>query len=421
MRIIYVTSSFPYGPGEAFLLPELTYLRDAGHDLWLIPLFAKGDVVHSGAQAFLPQTLVWPKAKARLLLQGWVWLLQNPGLTVTTVQSVLSSRTFGMRLRNFYCLLLAAALASDYGSWEADLIHAHWLHYPSSFAMLLSTLTGLPWVATGHRNDILADNLLGEKLDSAGFVRFISESGLEAARALAPEANFRHACVLHMGVDVGQMRTPGEGQVPSGPPVLLCPARLSEVKGQRYLLEAARQVLQRGQRFSLWLAGDGPMRNELETRAKELGLAEVVRFLGVVDNETLKSWYVQGVVQAVVLPSLHEGIPVALMEAMSCGVPVIATAVGGTPELVRDGAGILVPPKDATSLADAMERILTDAQACAEMSAAASRVVAESFSIERIGPKLEELLGQHVRLTSGLYGDRLAPSDAAVRPAREEV
>jgi colanic acid/amylovoran biosynthesis glycosyltransferase len=427
MRIVYVTSSFPFGGGEAFLLPEIQYLRDTGNQLWIIPVFPKGDPVHAGARDFVPHTLRWPRNKASLLLQGWVWLVQHATQSWPAFRSAWRSKTLRTRIRNIYCLLMAAAVASEYGNWQADHIHAHWLHYPASFAMMLSQLTGVPWSVTAHRNDILANNLIPEKLASASFTRFISKDGLETAKRLAPEADFSRALVVHMGVLTDNrdgkrgslVNVPGVNQL-DDVPILLCPARLHEIKGHRYLIEAAKIMAENGVRFELWLVGSGPLETELKSLVAASGLCNVVRFLGQVGNELLLTWYSTGRIRGVVLPSLHEGIPVSLMEAMSHGIPVVATRVGGTPELVRDGAGFLVSPRDPVELAESLTRLVSDDVAHQQMSTAAVQVVQEAFSISAIGPRLQELFETHA-VRDQTVGSGLWETDLDTAPTREEV
>ena len=120
----------------------------------------------------------------------------------------------------------------------------------------------------------------------------------------------------------------------TGAPVrLLCVARLAPVKGHRYLLRALARLREAGLECELTLAGDGPERDALERQAAELGLADAVRFLGFqrqTEIRTLYRWC-----DLMVLPSLSEGIPISLMEAMACGRPVVATTVRGVPQSRR--------------------------------------------------------------------------------------
>ena len=133
--------------------------------------------------------------------------------------------------------------------------------------------------------------------------------------------------------------------------------RLEEQKGIRHLLEAMPAVLARHPGTGLAVAGTGSLETELRAKALELGISDNVRFLG--SYPQLTSFY--PLLDAFVLPSLWEGLPLCLLEAMSLALPVVATAVGGVPDLLEDGTNArLVPPADAAALASALTAMLDD-------------------------------------------------------------
>jgi glycosyltransferase involved in cell wall biosynthesis len=278
-----------------------------------------------------------------------------------------------------------AWLAEVARAWRADHIHAHWAHLTATLAMAASRLSGIPWSFTAHRYDVELNNLLAEKLRSARFGRFIAREILERARpSLDAEAGER-AVLIHMGVCVPPLPAPPERR---DVPVLLCPARLVPIKGHRFLIDAAARLVARGLRFELRLAGDGPEAPAIALRIDELGLGDRVRMLGTVPHAELLELYRDGQVDGVVLPSLYEGISVALMEAMAHGVPVVATRVGGVPELLQGGAGLLVPPEDPTALADALEQLVVSRPARLALGEAGRGRVEEEFDVAAIADRL---------------------------------
>jgi len=167
-------------------------------------------------------------------------------------------------------------------------------------------------------------------------------------------------------------------------PVVLTTARLHKQKGCRYLLEAATQVPE----AMFVIAGDGPQRTKLEVLTRELGLIDRVVFLGHRDDipDLLASCDV------FVLPSLFEGLPISVLEAMAAGKPVIATAIGGTDEAVVHGeTGLLVPPADADALAAAIRTVLSDPVLAQRLAAAGKARVYEKFSAETMMQGLMEI------------------------------
>ena len=170
--------------------------------------------------------------------------------------------------------------------------------------------------------------------------------------------------------------------------------RLTEQKGQRFLLRALAQVRAQVPNAWVFLAGDGPLRATLEAEAADLDLADRVRFLGVRrDRDTLFA-----AMDAFVLPSAWEGLSLALVEAMGAGRPAVATAVGGNPEVVTDGeTGLLVPSGDPAALAHALLRLASDQHERERLGAAATSSARERFGIER-----------HVTEIAALYRQGLA-------------
>jgi glycosyltransferase involved in cell wall biosynthesis len=283
-------------------------------------------------------------------------------------------------------------LAGVARAWGADHIHAHWAHLTATLAMGASEVSGIPWSFTAHRYDIVLNNLLAEKLRSARFGRFIAREMLDHARRLVGPEDFGRALVLHMGVPIpppSTARAPGRAT-----PVILCPARFVPVKGHAHLLDAAARLMADGIGFELWLAGDGPEAAALARQIEALALGERVRMLGTVPHAELLRLYSGGSVDCVVLPSvdlgdgLHEGLSVALIEAMAHGVAVISTRTGGLPELLEGGAGMLVPPADAGALAEALGRVLGSVEIRAELARVARRRIAEEFDVAAIAREL---------------------------------
>jgi glycosyltransferase involved in cell wall biosynthesis len=190
--------------------------------------------------------------------------------------------------------------------------------------------------------------------------------------------------IVRNGIDIGRFACTGPR--PDGPAVLV--ARLSPEKDIATLLRAASMAVRQQPAFRLDIAGNGPARAELMHLAAELNLGDHVRFLGEVRD-------IAGLLATArffVLSSLTEGISLTLLEAMSCGLPVAATKVGGNPEVVVDGeTGILVPPADPAALAQAMLLLQNDATRGRGMGLAGRARVERCFEIGRMVGAYEAL------------------------------
>lgn len=174
-------------------------------------------------------------------------------------------------------------------------------------------------------------------------------------------------------------------------PIVLTVARLDEQKGHRYLIEAAAQVPE----AQFVMAGDGPLRTVLEAQVQALGLQQRITFLGY--REDIPD--LLAACDVFVLPSLYEGLPLSILEALAAGKPIIATRIGGTDEVVIDGeTGLLVPPADPATLATAIRSVLRDSTLACRLSAAGQRCVEQGFSatsmIQQVTAVYAELLAR---------------------------
>jgi glycosyltransferase involved in cell wall biosynthesis len=180
--------------------------------------------------------------------------------------------------------------------------------------------------------------------------------------------------VIPNGVAVPDHPGRGSGEAR---PVIICVANLIAYKGHATLLEAAAMLKARAIGFQLRLVGDGPERLALEAATDRLGLRDHVEFMGRRDDVR----DLLDVADIAVLPSHFEGLPNAVMEAMAAGVPVVATAVGGTSSLLARGGGLSVPPRDPGALADALGRLLTEPSARARCGAAGRKTIEDHYSL----------------------------------------
>lgn len=392
MRLVYVTSSLPFGPGEAFIIPEIQQLQKQGHTVKVVPLYPRGRLIHEAAKELIDSATIQPPISFEVLSAAGKEFLRTPWRALQALRLLI---TFCPRhlLKNLSIYPKGLWLAGIARRWGAEHIHAHWAATTASMAMVASETSGIPWSFTAHRWDIVEGNLLARKSAHAKFARFISRSGLEMA--FAKGVVKEKTRVLYLGVQLRQSGSRAELHHSTSRPFrLLCPASLLPVKGHKYLIEAV-SLLPEG--VELWLAGDGELRAEIETQVRVLGLTEQVRLLGQLSHEALTRLYAENQVDAVVLPSidlgggLHEGIPVSLIEAMSFGIPVISTRTGGIPELLEGGAGLLVPPRDPKALADAIWKLMENPQLYQAIGIAGRTRVQEEFASEHVAARLEAL------------------------------
>jgi glycosyltransferase involved in cell wall biosynthesis len=195
------------------------------------------------------------------------------------------------------------------------------------------------------------------------------------------EADFE---IVHYGISPSDAAGPYTGAEPR----LVCVGRLIPIKGHLVLLRALAQARTRVPGVTLHVAGRGPLEPALKAYARELGLDDAVRFLGFVSP--VERAFEDAAI--VVVPSLGEGFGMVALEAMERGRPVIASAVGGLPEIVADGeTGLVVPSGDAEALAEAMVSLASNLGRAAAMGVAGRERALAEFTPERCAERIEKL------------------------------
>jgi len=272
---------------------------------------------------------------------------------------------------------------------RGGLLHAH--DYKALvLALAAGAVTRAPVVATFHGDTgHLRRVALYERLArwAARFTRAVAATSEPLADRIRAAAARTPVHVIPNGIPVGPLPTAAARAsarealgLPAGVPVVAFVGRLSPEKAPEVLLRAVR-----GTRLRLLVAGEGPLRAALESEAEPAQ----VRFLGFLPDVAP----VLAAADVLALPSRTEGLPMAALEAMAAGLPVVASAVGSLPEVLADGAGILVPPGDVSALRLALEQLsLPDARA--GVAAEARRRVESRYAVTTMARRYRELLYQ---------------------------
>jgi glycosyltransferase involved in cell wall biosynthesis len=311
-------------------------------------------------------------------------------------------------LTRIYRVTGAVALSRLLRTTKADLLHTHTQVVPNVLGRLAARAAGVPVISHLHiENHFRAQPLARyayRSLDNATSrlcerIVAVSESTRDAL--LAQGYPSRRVEVVPNGVDLDDGAAPSsrglreEFRLDPAAPVVAHVARLAEVKGQRTTIEALPALEGVNAVFvGRDLEFEGAYQGQLEQLAERLGVADRVVFAGYVRDVDRR--YAE--FDVVVLPSLAEGLPLVLLEALAHARPVIATPVGGTPELVVNGeTGLLVPPGDSKALAEAVRRLLDDPGLGRRLGEAGRELVRRRYSAERQAERIlaiyEEVVG----------------------------
>ena len=342
LAILHTESSLGWGGQEIRVLTEARGVARAGHEV-LLAAPAESRILQE-APRFSVQALAVPIARKR-----WGG--------VRALRALLASRRFDVVNTHSSTDTWLAALASWRRAGAPALVRTRHISAP------MPGNAATRWLYNRATRRIVTT---GEKVRS----QVIAEVGADPARVVS----------IATGIDLARF-TPGsrlEARVATGldtrAPTIGIVATLRSWKGHRYLLEALAAL---PEETRLVIVGDGPQREALEARTRELGLASRVRFAG--NQADVAPW--MRAFDVFCLPSYaNEGVPQALMQAMACGLPVVSTPVGSIEEIVSDGqTGLLVPPQDAEALRNAISALLHDAPRRTALGTRAAAVARERF------------------------------------------
>jgi glycosyltransferase involved in cell wall biosynthesis len=400
--IAYLTSLYAR-VADTFIRREVEELRRLG---WAVNTFS---IRRADEGEQVPEEILRERRTTDYVLERGPWRLltsyvrtwlRSPRRMIRATRQAGAIRWPGAKswVWHWIYLLEASYLAERLIALDVALLHDHISMNSASVAMLASTLAGVPFSMTVHGpHDFFAPDrwALGKKIAASAMTVCVSDFGKSQCMLFTPPEHWQKLHVVRCGLD-----EPFVACAPSpnpNAPRLTCVGRLSPEKGQLLLVHAAAMLGRQGIEVEIVLVGDGPLRQEIEGRARELAVEDRIHLVGWQSGEEVRRWISQS--RAVVCPSFAEGIPVVLMEAMALRRPVIATYVGGIPELVRNGDdGWLVPAGSVEDLAWAMgEALRMPVQDLDRMGENGRRRVLERHRLSVEVRRLAELFERIVR------------------------
>lgn len=398
---------------QTFVYREILALEEAG---WKVVPFSirrptKG--ISEDARELAARTLyIVPLNPLLVLLRQVLLFLAHPLRYLKILFSLVASpgEPLKARIHGLTHFFGAMHIVPELRRAGAQHFHAHFGQNPATIALAAAEYVGIPFSMTIHARDLFVDtHLLRTKLERAKFVVTISEYNRKLLEALLPSKEVASKIhVLHCGVDLRKFETRSAVAAPvtdPRPPVFLAVGRLVEKKGYIHLIEAAKLLKDRGVKVVVRVIGGGPDHELLTRRIQALQVGEIVTLEGSMKQEKLLPLLREA--DAFVLPCVlatdgdQDGIPVSLMEAMACGIPCVSTTVSGVPELIESGKeGLLVPQKDSTALADALELLARNPELRHRLGEAARKKVAAEFTLSGLVRGLDALYTKSCERTS---------------------
>jgi glycosyltransferase involved in cell wall biosynthesis len=379
--LVVVVNGFPR-LSETFVLRELLELERRGLRLHVVAMRRPDEIVRQDALDDLRATVEYlPDAPAqyqrlRVRLAHTTFLLQRRLGYVQALAEAMASPDFSRSLG-----ARAALLAHRVVRLGSPPLYIHFAHKPATVGRLAALLAGVPYALSAHAKDIwlTPDDELARKVRNAEVVLTCTAEGRAHLAELAGDET--PVQLAYHGVDLDQrLRSPRPGE----PPTVLAVGRLVEKKGHETLLLATARLRDRGLRFMVRLAGEGPEWPRLQRLVHELDLGDRVAFLGPLTESEVRQEYEHADVFALPCRKLpngdQDGLPNVILEAMAHGVPVVSTPLGGIVEAIVDGeSGLLAQQDDATGLADQLARLIAEPTLRDAIGLCGRRRVAERF------------------------------------------
>jgi colanic acid/amylovoran biosynthesis glycosyltransferase len=400
IKILYLVGQFP-AINHSYLLAEVRHLRTLGFEVPVVSIsppdrpLQKLSPVEREEAARTYYVKAVPAAQLAIL---------NLGEFLRQPLRYLQGLIFALRLAGgspkrlaYHLAYFAEAILVGQRMRRCGVTHVH-ANFSATVALLVArtfpVTMSFAVYGFGELHDPVGSRL-AERIEGAMFVRSINRHGRGQLMLSCPRSEWHKLIYVPLGIDAAEYAV-GPPRTVSSPPRLLCVGRLAPEKGQALLLEAIAALNAEARPVQLRLVGDGPDRAWLEKRAAELGIASNVEFAGWVDQARLMALYSEA--DLFVLPSLAEGIPMVLMEAMAMQIPCVAPRIAGIPELIEHGVdGMLFAVADVADLTQQIRRLLESPELSTQIGRQARIRVMRDYDMarntERFAGELVKFLG----------------------------
>ena len=394
IRIAYLVSDYG-APSHTFVRREVSGLRASG--IHVIPFSVQHKAPASADEAGETVESLLGHGAFRYLA-ALFWALEFDFFRLfSSWKLACTHRQAGLRglLWSQFHFVEAVFLAQGLHRHRANRLHNHFANSGATVGMIAADFLCIPWSLTLHgisETDHPAGALLPDKLRRADFVACASFfMQAQAMRLVEPEF-WPRMHIVRCGIDMDDIPDVSRAAAASDIPRLITVGRLSPEKGYFGLLEALAAMASDGIDWSLTIVGDGPAAQKLRARIDELALTDRIRLTGaLVEKDTLAEIANADVM---VLPSLMEGLPVVLIEALALQKPVLASRVAGIPELIEENrTGMMFTPSDWRDLEDKLRQLLASRSSWQAMGEAGHAKVVRYFQLETAAATMASLVG----------------------------
>jgi glycosyltransferase involved in cell wall biosynthesis len=402
MKIAYLAPEIP-ALSATFVYNEILELGKHGVKVKPFSVHRPGHTASEDSLSELRRDVfhLYETPKLQVLSDNLIMLFTHPAGYIKALgrllsdifqQGLISRSALGLCYRFFY----AGTLAKQLIQAKIQHLHVHFAHIPTDIAMYASPMAGIGFSVQAHANDLFERGwLLKQKVSRSAFFATISEFNVKFLENL--QADSSKIKIVRCGVDQNWQPPVKSSQI-NEIYTIGTVGRLVEKKGIDTLISAVSRLVEDAPKVRLKIAGNGPLEADLKQQAVSLGLADnTVEFVGALPHDEVAE-FISGL-DVFVLPCKQDsngdmdGIPVVLMEAMLCEIPVISTELSGIPELViNDISGLTVSPENAIELSLAISRLMDSPEMKLHLVTGGKKRVKDEFLLNKNVAKLLDLI-----------------------------
>ena len=377
--IVYLLDTFP-SDSETFIANELVRMAKL-LPVEVIALGRSRSIAHTEGPP--PVTYIPGVLSLKLIWANIKLLINSPAAYFRSLLNAVYSTD---RLRQVKALYRSAFVANYVKQHKIHHIHAHFASYPSDIARIAARIANITFSFSAHAHDIYTYNpSLPEKIRDSLFVVTCTKYNQKYLQSIVsrPEESSKIHAVYH-GIVLDSwpfsLRSHSAGKTIR----ILSVGRFVEKKGYGYLLEAVRILREWGFEIEWHAVGNGLLAADLKKKAKEYGLVNAIHFTGWKSHRDIRELFT--ICDLLVQPSViaddgdRDGIPNIIPEAMASGIPIMATAVSGIPEILNDNNSVIIPEKNPEAIANAIKDILSN-KACRQELIYNARKTVQKFDI----------------------------------------
>lgn len=399
IRTAYILSRFP-NLSQTFIMNEMNWIRQHNKKLYIFSLFEPApEPVHEQNKLLLPDTFYIPTVSWEVIKAQVHFLEHSPIRYLNALAKTIqyTYREPKLMLQALYIFPKSVFFARQAEKLDIDHIHAHFILLASVAAKIIAVLLGIPLSIQAHASGLFQrnQNAIRNQLEEASQIVTISRYHQDYITKLCPNLNLADIEVVHCGIETNLFqKTPNK--IRNKPVRIISVGRLVEKKGHEYLVDACRILVDRGLTLHCMIAGNGPDKKVLQNLIEQHELKDQVTLLGALNQsqivELCQTSDIFTLACVTAKDGNQDGVPVSLMEAMSCELPVVTTAIAGIPDLVKDReTGFLVRERDSYHLADTLELLIKDEVLCKQLGENGRQKVVEDFEVQNNVVKLSNI------------------------------